>query len=176
MTFRVFAEAILFTKEVYAVAERKGIHGELAGFMDLHSRLEMTRFGGLYSILFARDCRKLSHGTEVSSCSSPKDIGSCFCSLVFHLGPATFFSGRVTQTRILNGFVGVEGAAGSGGAATSGPIDAPECASWIDASWIAASQIVTSLRVTSLCTWSRMSNRSKKAVLGSKKIQVYHLP
>ena len=176
MTFGVFVEAILFTKEVYAVVERKGIHGKLAGFMDLHSRLEMTRFGGLDSISFARDCRKLSHGTEVSSCSGPKDIGSCFCSLVFHPGPATFFSGLVTQTRILNVFAGVEGAAGSGGTAASGPIDAPERASWIDASWIAASQIVASLCVTSLCTWSRMSNGFKKALLGSKKIQVCHLP
>ena len=60
------------------------------------------------SISFARDCRKLSHGMEVSSCSGPKDIGSCFCSLVFHPGPTTFFGGRVTQTRISNGFIGVE--------------------------------------------------------------------
>ena len=130
MTFGVLAKTILFTREVYAVAERKGIHGELAGFMNLHSRLEMTRFGGSDSTSFARDCKKLSYGTEVSSCSGPKDIGSCFCSLVFRPGPATFLGGRVTQMRISNGFVGSDGA-GSGGvvvvvaaaAMVSNPID-----------------------------------------------------
>jgi hypothetical protein len=52
--------------------------------------------------------------------------------LVFRPGPATFLGGRVTQTRISNGFVGSEGA-GSGVvvavvAAACNPIDILECA------------------------------------------------
>lgn len=153
MTFGVLAEAILFIKEVYAVAERKGIHGELAGFMNLHSRLEMARFGGPDSTSPARDCRKLSHSTEVSSCSGPKDIGSCFCSLVFRPGPATFFGGRMTQTRISNGFVGTEGTRSGGAAAASSPINEFE----------RASRTVASSRVTSPCTGSGTPNGSKKS-------------
>src|ERR1700722_2250764 len=97
MMFGALTEAICFKREAYPVEDCRGIHGELAGFINLHSKLGTAKFGRADSTLPASDCRKPSHSTEESSCSGPKAMGSCFCNLLFQPEPTTFLGGRVTH-------------------------------------------------------------------------------
>jgi len=57
MIFGALVEAICFTRLAYPIADRKGIQVELAGFISLHSRLRITRFGEADSTSPTMDCK-----------------------------------------------------------------------------------------------------------------------
>lgn len=105
--FRARAVDICLSRDMKLASARSGIHVELAGFIILHSRLDVMRLSGAVSISEARAGRKAAHDNDVSRDNGPKARGSCFCSFDFRPAPETFFGGLVTQIKASKGLAEV---------------------------------------------------------------------